>query len=514
MEFIKANGKMLQTASGSPILLRGFGLGGWLLPEGYMWKLFTKCDRPRRMEKLIEGLCGKKFSVEFWRRYFAGYITKRDIELISQQGFNSVRLPMNARHLNEETLKRIDDLISWCRAYDVYVILDMHGAPGGQTGTNIDDCENDTPQLFIEESYQDSLVALWRSLAGRYANEPAVAGFDLLNEPLPNWFLKYNPLLMPLYRRITSAIRMEDTQHLIILEGVHWATDWSVFEELTEYPVDDNIMLQFHKYWNSPDAESITPYTALREKLNMPVFMGEGGENNLEWYTGMFSMLERENISWSFWTYKKMNCSNSPVSFSQPKEWYRIISYIDGGMRLSEESAKEIFNEFLENIDEKAYVNKHVFCALKHEAPVMIPAEYFSQYHITGTRTPGADLRLGTPVNIRFISEKTGVPDYKRYGGEEQPEEERICVALQAGEWLQYNFSTAEEGNWCIKILCKSEAQTANFVVQIDNKPPDIHCATEEWVELTLSDIMLKDGSHKLKIQAENNLLLQNWKIY
>ena len=46
------NGRLM--AGGAPLLLRGFGLGGWLLPEGYMWKFYTKCDRPRRIEALIE----------------------------------------------------------------------------------------------------------------------------------------------------------------------------------------------------------------------------------------------------------------------------------------------------------------------------------------------------------------------------------------------------------------------------------------------------------------------------
>jgi len=61
IDYLKADGTKIKASSGENILLRGFGLGGWLLPEGYMWKLFTKCDRPRRMENLIEGLCGKKF---------------------------------------------------------------------------------------------------------------------------------------------------------------------------------------------------------------------------------------------------------------------------------------------------------------------------------------------------------------------------------------------------------------------------------------------------------------------
>ena len=83
-------------AGGVPVLLRGFGLGGWLLPEGYMWRFYTKCDRPRRIEALIEKLCGAEYAASFWERYYGSYITEADIRLAAQNGFNSVRLPFNA----------------------------------------------------------------------------------------------------------------------------------------------------------------------------------------------------------------------------------------------------------------------------------------------------------------------------------------------------------------------------------------------------------------------------------
>ena len=145
----------------------------------------------------------------------------------------------------ESSIRLIDQFIEWCKQYKLYVILDLHGAPGGQTGTNIDDCENDQPELFIQESYRRQTVQLWRELADRYKDEWIVGGYDLLNEPLPNFFNQYNDMLMPLYQEITAVIREVDQKHLIILEGAHWATDWSVFTEM----FDRNILLQFHKYW-------------------------------------------------------------------------------------------------------------------------------------------------------------------------------------------------------------------------------------------------------------------------
>ncbi len=445
MGFVKASGQEL-TLDGKPILLRGFGLGGWFLPEGYMWKLYGKCDRPRRMEALIEGLCGEAYAGRFWREYGERYITEGDMELIAKQGFNSVRLPINARHLaQEETLLRIDRLIAWCKKHGLLVILDMHGAPGGQTGTNIDDCEADRPELFENPDYQHELIDLWRMLARRYRNETTVAGYDLLNEPLPEWFSGYNAMVLPLYRQLVQAVREEDQNHLIIVEGVHWATDFSIFEPLQNEPLDDNCMLQFHKYWSNPDRESILPYLQYRERLNMPLFMGEGGENNLEWYTAVFPLYERENISWSFWSYKKMDCSNSPVTFPRPKEWDELIRHLDGEQLLESRRAVEIFDGFLQAIAEPQ-INPGVFRALKREAPVSIPAEHYDACGAVSQRMPGAEYRMEDGLTILFANGKTGKPNYQRYGGESQPEEENLVVRLLPGDSASYRFLGAREG--------------------------------------------------------------------
>ena len=98
MDFLHTDHGVLNRGT-DPIILRGMGLGGWLLPEGYMWKFYTKCDRPRRMEALIEKLCGSQYAASFWERYYSSFITEKDIAWIASQGLNSVRLAMNARHL-------------------------------------------------------------------------------------------------------------------------------------------------------------------------------------------------------------------------------------------------------------------------------------------------------------------------------------------------------------------------------------------------------------------------------
>lgn len=466
-------------AGNTPFLMRGFGLGGWLLPEGYMWKLYTKCDRQRRMEAMIAKSCGEEYEKQFWRRYYDSYITQWDIQFIAEQGFNSVRLPLNARHLfevkenkvsfNEEILYYVDQCIQWCKEEGIYVILDMHAAFGGQTGQNIDDSEDDKPRLFIDVYNQELLIQAWELLACRYKDEPVVAGYDLLNEPLPKWQSQYNEMLLPLYRRMIQAIRNIDDKHIIILEGLHWATDFSVFEDFPKEEAEDTIMLQFHKYWSAPDAQSIKGYIDIAKELNVPLFMGEGGENNCEWYTTVFPMYEREDISWSFWTYKKMDCTNSPVTFRVPENWDWIIQWIEGERQISKEEAILIFDDFIKALQDTS-INQPVINALQRRVPIQLPSEAYDFCEIKSERLIGADIRLSEPVTILFQNGRVGEVNYQRYGGESQPETENLVVKLKEGDMVGYYFFTMDK-NFITDILLEGQGEVeiacSDEVVQI-----------------------------------------------
>lgn len=450
MEFLKVeNGRIRR--GGEEFLLRGFGLGGWLLPEGYMWKFFTKCDRPRRIEALVETLCGKDYAQGFWQRYARAYVTEADIAWIARNGFNSVRLPLNARHLfrvdgkkvefSPPVLALVDDCVRWCRRHGVYVVLDMHAAPGGQTGQNIDDSEADRPELFTAQANEDLLVEMWRLLAQRYAGEPAVAGYDLLNEPLPKWNAQHNHRLLPLYRRVTAAIRQVDQRHLIILEGAHWATDFSVFDGLApEEAAREQIVLQFHKYWNCPDEDSLRPFLDQARRLNAPLYLGESGENNLAWYTTVFPLCERLGIGWCFWSYKKMDNRNSPVTFAQPEGWAELLAYLDTGAPVERGRAQRIFDAFLNCVEQPVRCDE-VMRALSRTAPLEIPAHACDACRVRSRREEGAELRQSEPLTLLFADGHKGEPDFKRYDGGPQPDSETLLLRLLPGDEADYRFT-------------------------------------------------------------------------
>ena len=374
--FVHARDAQLVDAQGHPLLLRGMGLGNWLLPEGYMWKFGDEMSSPRQIEARIRDLVGSARASEFWHRYGDAFLTERDIARIAQLGYDHVRLPLNSRsliddegQLLESGFTRIDDLIGWCRSHGIWVLLDLHGAPGGQTGTNIDDSPRGLPELFMDERYRKLTIRLWEEIAGRYRTETVILGYDLLNEPLPNeWQHTYAAELAELYRDLTTAIRGVDPDHLIVYEGAHWATNWSIFTEVW----DANSMLQFHRYWCAPDESSIDEYLEARTRLGLPIYMGEGGENTPEWIYTAHRLYERHGIGWNFWPWKKLETLTSPLSIRTPPGW-ELIS--DPGASPDPDEAWGVLVEFLAAVAiDRCEERTDIVNAMFARAPLSLPA--------------------------------------------------------------------------------------------------------------------------------------------
>lgn len=346
-EFLKADGISIVNEKGDNVLLRGVGLGGWMLQEGYMLHVNVESQQHRIRER-IETLIGKEQTQAFYDSWLANHTTKTDIDSLHAWGFNSVRLPM---HYNLYTLSvdqepvagqntwltkgfaLTDSLISWCKANNMYVILDMHAAPGGQgNDLNISDRDPSKPSLWQSDANKEKMIALWRRLAARYANEPTVAAYDIINEP--NWGFvdtvndrnglreQKNIPLKQLMMDITRAIREVDQKHIIIIEGNGWGNNYNGILG----PWDNNMVLSFHKYWNNNDQQSIQHILNDREKYHVPVWIGETGENSNTWFTEAIHLFETNNMGWCWWPLKKLG-NNNPLQIKSNPYYDSLTNY-------------------------------------------------------------------------------------------------------------------------------------------------------------------------------------------
>jgi hypothetical protein len=362
-KYFSASGKNIIDPEGKEFLIKGINLGNWLVPEGYMFK-FRKANSPRLVNNVITELIGPAEAKKFWIEFQNNYITFEDIKYIKSLGINSIRVPFNYKLFCDETylwnteargFELIDKLLDWCRKVDLPIILDMHCAPGGQTGDNIDDSYG-YPWLFISSESQEQITEIWKNIAQYYSDESLILGYDLMNEPIAHYFENenLNGYLEPLYKKIVKAIREVDSNHIIILGGARWNTDFSVFGK----PFDNNLIYEFHKYWMPPEQNEIQEYIDFREKYNVPIYMGESGENDDEWILQFRQLLDKNNIGWHFWPYKKVENTRGPVQFNKPDHYDLIIEYAESDratyknireQRPDVNKVKSALNDFITN---------------------------------------------------------------------------------------------------------------------------------------------------------------------
>ncbi|MDR1416203.1 MAG: glycoside hydrolase family 5 protein, partial [Prevotellaceae bacterium] len=249
--FVRVSGHDLITPSGEKLLIKGTNLGNWLNPEGYMFG-FSKTNSARFINEMLCQLAGPDFAAEFWRQFKDSYVTRSDIRFIASTGSNTIRLPFHYKLFTSEDymgltaaqdgFARVDSVVKWCRSEGLYLILDMHDAPGGQTGDNIDDSYG-FPWLFESKESQKLYCDVWRRIADYYKDEPVILGYELLNEPIAPYFgdtvQTLNERLESVYRMGTAAIREVDAHHIILWGGAQWNGN---FRPLSLSPGDPQVM--------------------------------------------------------------------------------------------------------------------------------------------------------------------------------------------------------------------------------------------------------------------------------
>jgi endoglucanase len=379
--FLSVKGREVVSPGGQPFRMKGTNLGNWLVPEGYMFK-FANAASPRLIQEVLLELVGPDAAGAFWKTYLENYITRGDIHYLRSIGVNSIRIPFHYKLFTDEDylggrgeargFALMDKVVGWCKDEGLYAILDMHCAPGGQTGDNIDDSFG-YPFLFESPESQELAARIWKRIAAHYKNETTVLGYDLLNEPIPHFFDTghLNPMLEPLYRKLVSAVREADTNHIVILGGAQWDSNFDVFGK----PFDAKAVYTFHKYWTPPTVEVIRTYLDFSRNYEVPLYCGETGENTDDWVRDFRKVLDSAGVGWHFWPYKKMDNARGIASFMVPDGYDQVIRYADSSrstfdqvrkqLPKDREVVKKALKGFLENCRfERCFGNKGYIEAL------------------------------------------------------------------------------------------------------------------------------------------------------
>ena len=332
--YLTVNGTQFVDGTGHPVLLRGVGLGGWMCMENFVTGY---PGTESLMRDAVRRVLGAEKSEFFFDRLLTSFFGEADARLLAGLGLNALRIPVSYRHfeddskpfqLKEEGFRKLDRVIELCAAHGIYSIIDLHTVPGWQNQRWHSDNPTHLALFWQHPHFQDRVVHLWEAIADRYRNNPWVAGYNPINEPGD----ESREVVGPFYRRLVTAIRAVDPDHILFLDGNTYSTEFDIFDVFDELP--DNVTYACHDYaapglgyggpypgetrgaWHDKETveQKFLQRSEFSRKTDTPIWVGEFGPV----YTGdpgrdaqryqllgdQLEIYDRHDASWSLWTYK------------------------------------------------------------------------------------------------------------------------------------------------------------------------------------------------------------------
>lgn len=330
-KFLRTEKTKIIGGGNKPVILKGVNLGGWLMMEGYI--LHAPNSPVQRFKKHFAQTLGASALRVFEKDFYDNFMREDDIAAIAKIGFNCIRVPFNYRLVEKNPyrydpkgLYYLDRTIRWAQKYGIWVILDLHAAPGAQNHDWHSDSLGEA-DLWKRKDCQERTFALWEFLADRYKDNRSVAGYDLLNESV----IDNARLLNSFYKYLIKRLRAIDKNHIFFVEGNQWAMDLECLDRFD----DENLALSIHAYrpldftfnliphlsyplehqgqmWHKDKLYKIlSAYEKISKKRQVPIFVGEFGVNDRQgrygedrWLKDMLACFKDFGFHWAYWTYK------------------------------------------------------------------------------------------------------------------------------------------------------------------------------------------------------------------
>ena len=341
---VQASGKSLYDADGNQLVLRGINAGQILLQEGWMspFALEPLKNEDGSYVKDADGnIQYPEFTEEEFREgiksnpnlntydmeelmkiYWDAFFTEEDFRIIKEDlKMNTIRLPFYYLNiLNEdlsvkeegEAFAYLDWFMEQAAKNELYVVLDLHGAPGSQNGFEHSGRKDRVAGLWTSEENVEATIELWRCVSQHYTQSRPdlgkwIATYDILNEPTYEYNTITNKECWDVFDQIYDVIRANGDNHVVTMEGC-----WD-FGKLPD-PVDygwENVQYEYHWYnwWSSfLPTEWVYAYYDfynIGRDYNVPTYIGEFTcfEDKEQW-ADTLALLDQRGYSWTIWNYK------------------------------------------------------------------------------------------------------------------------------------------------------------------------------------------------------------------
>ena len=281
LPMLSASGEDIVDADGNTVALRGTNFGGWLVQEG--WMCPTAQTDTLSTNMTLYSRFGRERAEALIAAYEESWITEADFAGVKALGLNVVRVPFTYMNvydylsdegellhpseftLREDPFERLDFALEMCKKYELYLILDLHGAVGSQNGS---DHSGDTSRtnLYADtelgEAYRAKTAELWSLVAEHFAGESNVAGYDLLNEPTR----ASRETQWDYYDVLYDAVRAEDPDHMIFIEST-WETQDLPSPESYGW---ENVVYEYHHYNWKDSNQSNSSFYKLQTIIGQP----------------------------------------------------------------------------------------------------------------------------------------------------------------------------------------------------------------------------------------------------
>jgi len=365
MQFLKVRGKHIVNESGEKVFLRGVNLGGWLNMENF---ITGYPGAESTLRAAVREALGEERYQAFFGSLLDAFVTEGDFRFLREIGVTVVRVPFNYRHFEDdiapgqyrpEGFHYLDRVIALGKQYGIHVILDFHAAPGWQNPDWHSDNPHGVALLWEHRDFQRRALNLWLHIAERYKDEPAVAGYNLLNEPTAPTIGHLNRL----YREWIPAIRQVDRRHIFFIDGNNYSRDF----EGMEPPADDNVVICSHNYTIPTHrartypgrVDGVWADRAYMEQefrrvnrwileRNLPCLVGEFGAlfdggaasptnadlARLAALRDQLSVFHEYEQHWTIWTYKDVDVQGLVVPRAESEYMRRIRPILEAKRRL------------------------------------------------------------------------------------------------------------------------------------------------------------------------------------
>jgi aryl-phospho-beta-D-glucosidase BglC (GH1 family) len=322
---VRADGTRFVRSDGSEVLLRGVCLGGWLNMENFITGYSANESLMRRT---VADRIGADRADRFFERLLTRFFGEEDAAFLGEQGFTVARIAVGYKHFEDDArpfeikpdaFRHLDRAIAALAAHGVYSIVDLHALPGSQNQHWHSDNETHRALFWEHPHFQDRVVHIWRAIAEHYRGDPAVAGYNLLNEPAD----ETRAVVGPFYRRLVAAIREVDPDHTVFLDGNTYATEFGFFDE----DPFENAVFTLHDYvpaglgrsdrYTTEEARAkFLQRSEYARRTGTPILIGEFGPI----YTGdeatdalrrrilddQLALYDEFGASWALWMYKDL----------------------------------------------------------------------------------------------------------------------------------------------------------------------------------------------------------------